>query len=145
MFFFHFGTWNHMSKKKCKKFKPEKRLNFNVGSNWHIFWYSIFLAYMVQKYKNKISPIFYYGKSPKTNEKDLKIPILQPIDWGQPYWMTRYIWGWHYLLPSLQMEWREGQLPTFCPDPDFLFILQQVIGANKTDQDNRKSNIIYLV
>ena len=45
---------------------------------------------MVQKYQNEIAPIFYYGKSPKTNEKDLKIPILQPPDWGQPYWMTRY-------------------------------------------------------
>ena len=46
---------------------------------------------MVQKYQNEIAPIFYYGKSPKTNEKDLKIPILQLPDWGQPYWMTRYI------------------------------------------------------
>ena len=35
---------------------------------------------MVQKNQNEISPIFYYGKSLKTNEKDLKIPILQPID-----------------------------------------------------------------
>ena len=46
---------------------------------------------MVQKYQNEISPIFYYGKSPKTNEKDLKIPNLLPPDWGQPYWMTLYI------------------------------------------------------
>jgi len=46
---------------------------------------------MVQKYQNEIAPIFYYGKSPKTNEKDLKIPYLQPPDWGQPYWMTQYI------------------------------------------------------
>ena len=46
---------------------------------------------MVQKYQNEIAPIFYYGKSPKTNEKDLKIPILWPLDWGQPYWMTLYI------------------------------------------------------
>ena len=46
---------------------------------------------MVQKYQNEIAPIFYYGKSPKTNEKDLKIPILWPLDWGQPYWMTLYM------------------------------------------------------
>ena len=46
---------------------------------------------MVQKYQNEISPIFYYGKSPKTNEKDLKIPILQPPDWKHPYWMFLYI------------------------------------------------------
>ena len=45
---------------------------------------------MVQKYQNEIAPIFYYGKSPKTNEKDLKIPNLLPPDWGQPYWMTLY-------------------------------------------------------
>ena len=30
-------------------------------------------------------------KSPKTNQNDLKIPILQPPNWGQPFWMTRYI------------------------------------------------------
>ena len=43
---------------------------------------------MVQKYQNEISPIFYYGKSPKTSEKDLKIPNLQPPDWKIPYWMN---------------------------------------------------------
>ena len=37
-----------------------------------------------------ISPIFYYGKSPKTNEKYLKIPNLQPPDWGRLFWMTLY-------------------------------------------------------
>ena len=46
---------------------------------------------MVQKYQNEISPIFYYGISTKSNEKDLKIPILQPSDWKIPYWMTLYI------------------------------------------------------
>ena len=35
---------------------------------------------MVQKYQNEIAPIFNYGISTKTNEKDLKIPILQPPD-----------------------------------------------------------------
>ena len=57
-------------------------------------FFNFFLTYMVQKYQNEISPIFYYGKSAKTNEKDLKILNLQPIDWGQPYWMTRYIVCW---------------------------------------------------
>ena len=54
-------------------------------------FFNFFLIHMVQKYQNEIAPIFYYGKSPKTNEKDPKIPFLQPPDWGQPYWMTRYI------------------------------------------------------
>ena len=47
---------------------------------------------MVQKYQNEIAPIFYYGISTKTNEKDLKIPNLQPPDWKSPYWMTLYIY-----------------------------------------------------
>ena len=46
---------------------------------------------MVQNYQNEIAPIFYYGISTKTNEKDLKIPNLQPPDWKSPYWMTLYI------------------------------------------------------
>ena len=46
---------------------------------------------MLQKYQNEISPIIYYGISTKINEKDLKIPILQPPDWKSPYWMTLYI------------------------------------------------------
>ena len=53
-------------------------------------FFNFFLNHMVQKYQNEIAPIFYYGKSPKTNEKDLQIPILWPLDWGQPYWMTLY-------------------------------------------------------
>ena len=52
--------------------------------------FNFFLNHMVQKYQNEIAPIFYYGKSSKTNEKDLKIPILWPLNWGQPYWMTLY-------------------------------------------------------
>ena len=50
-----------------------------------------FLTYMVWKYQNEIAPIFYYGISTKTNEKGLKIPILQPPDWKHPYWMSLYI------------------------------------------------------
>ena len=45
---------------------------------------------MVQKYQNEIAPIFYYGISTKTNEKDIKIPKLQPPDWKSPYWMSLY-------------------------------------------------------
>ena len=43
--------------------------------------FNLFLNHMVQKYQNEISPILYYGISTKTNEKDLKIPNLQPFDW----------------------------------------------------------------
>ena len=39
------------------------------------------------------TPDIYYGISTKTNEKDLKIPNLQPPDWKSPYWMTLYIHG----------------------------------------------------
>ena len=52
-------------------------------------FFNFYVTYMVLKYQNEIAPIFYSGKSPKTNEKDLKIHHLQPPDWGQPYWMTR--------------------------------------------------------
>ena len=45
---------------------------------------------MVWNYQNEIAPIFYYGISTKTNEKDLKIPSLQPSDWKNPYWMSLY-------------------------------------------------------
>ena len=45
---------------------------------------------MVWKCQNEISPIFYYGISEKTNEKDLKIPNIQPPDWKNPYWMSLY-------------------------------------------------------
>ena len=51
-------------------------------------FFNFFLVYMVQKYQNEIAPIFYYGKSPKTDEKDLKIPNIWSSDWGQPYWDT---------------------------------------------------------
>ena len=53
--------------------------------------FQFFLNHMVQKYQNEIPPIFYYGISTKTNEKDLKIPNLQPPDWKSPYWMTLYV------------------------------------------------------
>ena len=71
-------------------------------------FFNFVLTYMVQKYQNEISPIVYYGKKLKTSGKLLKIPDLQPRDWGQPYWMTRYncimyVWcwkSWRSLLPS---------------------------------------------
>ena len=43
-------------------------------------FFNFFLNHMVQKYQNEISPIFYYGFSRKTYEKDLKIPTLQLPD-----------------------------------------------------------------
>ena len=46
---------------------------------------------MVQKYQNEIPPIFYYGISTKTNEKDLKIPNLQALTLGRIIKMTLYI------------------------------------------------------
>ena len=55
---------------------------------------------MVQKYQNEIAPIFYYGISTKTNEKDLKIPYLQPPDWNHPYWMSLYVVDMY-----VKMEW----------------------------------------
>ena len=45
---------------------------------------------MVQKYQNEIPPIFYYGISTKTNEKDLKIPNLQALTLGRIIKMTLY-------------------------------------------------------
>ena len=52
---------------------------------------NIFFTYMVWNYQNEIAPIFYYGISKKTNEKDLKIPSLQPSDWKNLYWMSLYL------------------------------------------------------
>ena len=49
---------------------------------------NFFLNYMVWKYQNEIAPIFYYGISTKTNEKDLKIPNLQALTLGRIIKMT---------------------------------------------------------
>ena len=43
-----------------------------------------------QKYLNEIMPIFYYGKSPKTNRKHLKIPDLQALTLGRVKKITLY-------------------------------------------------------
>ena len=45
---------------------------------------------MVQKYQNEIPPIFYYGISTKTSEKDLKIPNLQALTLGHIKKITLY-------------------------------------------------------
>ena len=50
---------------------------------------------MVQKYQNEIPPIFYYGISTKTSEKDLKIPNLQALTLGRIIKMTLYILLWN--------------------------------------------------
>ena len=54
-------------------------------------FFNFFFNHMVQMYQNEIAPIFYYGISTKTNEKNLKIPNLQPPDWNHPYWMSLYL------------------------------------------------------
>ena len=46
---------------------------------------------MVQKYQNEIAPIFYYGKSPKTNRNHLKLPYLQAVTLGHVIKMTLYV------------------------------------------------------
>ena len=62
---------------------------------------------MVWKYQNEIVPIFYYGISKKTNEKDLKIPSLQPSDWKNLYWMSLYLnitflnFFWKYFIRNI--------------------------------------------
>ena len=85
---------------------------------------NFFLTYMVQKYQNEISPIFYYGKKLKTSGKLQKIPDLQPPDWGQPYWMTLYTFGlgssiryicvdihkWYRYLPRSSTRWTTSSL-----------------------------------
>ena len=53
-------------------------------------FFNFFHAYMVQKYQNESAPIFYYGKSPKTNRKHLKIPYLQALTLGHVIKMTLY-------------------------------------------------------
>ena len=57
---------------------------------------------MVQKYQNEIPPIFYYGISTKTNEKDLKIPNLQALTLGRIIKMTLY--NFRRCLMSVQNE-----------------------------------------
>ena len=53
-------------------------------------FFNFFHAYMVQKYQNESAPIFYYGKSPKTNRKHLKITYLQALTLGRVIKMTLY-------------------------------------------------------
>ena len=54
-------------------------------------FFNFFHAYMVQKYQNESAPIFYYGKSPKTNRKHLKIPNLQALTLSHIIKMTLYL------------------------------------------------------
>ena len=53
-------------------------------------FFNFFVAYIVQEYQNESPPIFYYGKSPKTNRKHLKIPYLQALALGRVIKMTLY-------------------------------------------------------
>ena len=78
--------WVIWLKKNVEKYHSPKRLNFRVGSNWHIFWFLIFWGFvhnilekhgrkrflnfffnhMSQKYQNEKSPILNGQKKPKT-------------------------------------------------------------------------------
>ena len=59
---------------------------------------------MVQKYQNEIAPIFYYGISTKTNEKDLKIPNLQALTLGRIMKIGIGCDGFHIL------DWRNFEI-----------------------------------
>ena len=50
---------------------------------------NFFVADMVQKYQNESAPIFYHGKSPKTNKKTPK-NNLQALTLGHVIKMTLY-------------------------------------------------------
>ena len=60
---------------------------------------------MVWKCQKEISPIFYYRISEKTNEKDLKIPNIQPPDWKNPYWMSLYIGDYNMYRYKIFSDW----------------------------------------
>ena len=64
-------------------------------------FFNFYVAYMVQKYQNESAPIFYYGKSPKTSRKHLKIPYLQALTLGRVIKMTLYIFDIQTLLAKL--------------------------------------------
>ena len=68
-----------------------------------MIFFNFFHNHMVQKYQNEISPTIYYGISTKTNEKDLKIPTLQPPDWKNPYWMSLYLSIYQSISTSCQL------------------------------------------
>ena len=83
--------WRELWTKKHKNQKSDNMPYWatpEIKPFFRMRFFNFFLIYMVQKYQNENSPIFYYGKKIKTSEKLLKIPDLQPPDWGQPYWMT---------------------------------------------------------
>ena len=53
-------------------------------------FFNFCLNHIVQKSQNKIAPIFYYGISTKSNEKDLKLPDLQALTLGRVKKITLY-------------------------------------------------------
>ena len=72
-----------------------------------IRFFNFFLDHMVQKYQNEILPIFYYGISTKTSEKDLKIPNLQALTLGCIIKMTLYD-QWQSPVAGAASDWRRG-------------------------------------
>ena len=81
-------------------------------------FFNFYVAYMVQKYQNESAPIFYYGKSPKTSRKHLKIPYLQALTLGRVIKMTLYISRKNKILYCNTTTWRGKVVftwPCLCP------------------------------
>ena len=63
--------WRELWTKKHKNQKSDNMPYWatpEIKPFFRMRFFNFFLIYMVQKYQNEISPIFYYGKSLKTNE-----------------------------------------------------------------------------
>ena len=74
-------------------------------------FFNFFLAYMVQKYQNESPPIFYNGKSPKTNRKYLKIPDLLALTLGRVKKITLQVMYGSYITMLMVAE---GSLLVTC-------------------------------
>ena len=74
---------------------------------------------MDQEYQNESAPIFYYGKSPKTNRKHLKISYLQALALGRLIKMTLYQYSSLFVFRWVsKQEYDEGgrsQVDRKCP------------------------------
>ena len=72
---------------------------------------------MVQKYQNEIPPIFYYGISTKTSEKDLKIPNLQALTLGRIIKITLYSAITQLELQKIHRFSQSWRMPLLRPSP----------------------------
>ena len=73
-------------KLKMGQFEPPQKFFLFLKMKFIHF----FLIPTGQKYQNESAPIFYNGKSPKTNRKYLKLPYLQALALGRIIKMTLY-------------------------------------------------------